>query len=103
MPFDFKPLDVSKGDIIIVNPQIVSYGLLPGSGDLVGWAPVVITEDMVGKTIAQFTSIEVKTKNDSISPDQKVWNKAVLADGGRSEFWKEENGEIKIIKGDQIK
>jgi hypothetical protein len=30
------------------------------SGDLIGWREVVITPDMVGKTLAQFVSIECK-------------------------------------------
>lgn len=30
------------------------------SGDLIGWRPVVITPEMVGKVMAQFTSVECK-------------------------------------------
>ena len=30
------------------------------SSDLIGWTPVVITQDMVGKTVAVFTAMEVK-------------------------------------------
>ena len=30
------------------------------SGDRIGWTPVVITPEMVGKTVAVFTSIEMK-------------------------------------------
>ena len=40
--------------------QPVKYGLGVGTGDLIGWVPVVITPDMVGKTIAVFTSVEIK-------------------------------------------
>ena len=38
----------------------VKYGLRPGSGDLIGWTPVTITQEMVGATVAVFTSVEVK-------------------------------------------
>lgn len=30
------------------------------SGDLIGWRPVLITQDMVGKVLAQFVSVENK-------------------------------------------
>lgn len=30
------------------------------SSDRIGWTPVVITEEMVGKTVAVFTAIEMK-------------------------------------------
>jgi len=40
-------------DSTVLNKQIKS-------GDLIGLRPVLITDDMVGKTIGQFVSIEVK-------------------------------------------
>lgn len=33
------------------------------SGDQIGWTSVVITPDMVGKTVAVFTNIEVKSNS----------------------------------------
>lgn len=38
----------------------VRYGLCTGSSDIIGLVPVKITSDMVGKTVAVFTAIEVK-------------------------------------------
>lgn len=40
--------------------NVIRYGLCKGSSDLIGWTPITITEDMVGKKIAIFTAIEVK-------------------------------------------
>jgi hypothetical protein len=40
--------------------NVIRFGLCKGSSDLIGWTPVTITEDMVGKTIAVFTAVEVK-------------------------------------------
>jgi len=57
-------------------------GLFPGSGDLIGWRTVTITPDMVGKPIAQFLSIEVKTTTGKVRPDQSNWLKQVNISGG---------------------
>lgn len=59
------------------------YGLRPGSGDHIGWRPMVITPDMVGKTIAQFVSIESKTQAyNRLSDDQLNWAEQVAGAGG---------------------
>lgn len=38
----------------------VEYGLGPGTSDLIGWRPVVVTQDMVGRRLAVFAAVEVK-------------------------------------------
>ena len=60
----------------------VAYGLCPGSSDLIGWTPVTITPEMVGDTIAVFTSIEAKGKGGVLSKRQIAWLKAVKDAGG---------------------
>jgi hypothetical protein len=57
-------------------------GLFPGSGDLIGWRTVTVTSDMVGKPIAQFLSIEVKTPTGKVRPDQSNWLEQVNISGG---------------------
>lgn len=55
-----------------------------GGSDLIGWRSIVITEDMVGKKIAQFVAAEAKTK-DNIrggTPDQDAFIKTVKDFGG---------------------
>jgi hypothetical protein len=61
----------------------VRFGLTPGSFDLVGWKPLTITADMVGTTIAQFATVDAKTKGyKRLSPEQKMWARAVKKAGG---------------------
>lgn len=68
-------------------------------GDRVGFTEIKITPDMVGKTIAIFTSIEEKTVNDRLKPGQIKWHNFVLEHGGISEIWHaKKDNEIEIIK-----
>lgn len=65
--------------------NVIRYGLCNGSSDLIGWTPVTITEDMVGKRIAVFTAVEVKkNKRGSYraTEGQKAFISAVLNNGG---------------------
>lgn len=68
------------------NGRWVSYGLFPGSGDLIGWRTVRITPDMVGRDIAQFVSVECKRPgartDKKRAEDQANWRKAVNDAGG---------------------
>jgi hypothetical protein len=60
----------------------VQFGLARGSADLIGWRTITITPDMVGTQLAVFTSIEVKTPNGRIRPEQHAWLGAVRSAGG---------------------
>ena len=60
----------------------VQFGLARGSADLIGWRTITITPDMVGRRIAVFTSIEVKTPTGRLTPAQRNWLNAVTASGG---------------------
>lgn len=61
----------------------ISFGLFPGSGDLIGWRTVRVTKEMVGRDLAVFTSIEVKNEEGGkVSDAQKKWKENVLAAGG---------------------
>lgn len=58
------------------NPQ-------DGTSDLIGWTPVVVTQDMVGATIGVFTAIETKkTKGGKTSDDQLNFIEQVRRAGG---------------------
>ena len=43
--------------------KYVTFGLCRGSSDLIGFRSVVITPEMVGKRVAIFAAVEVKTPN----------------------------------------
>lgn len=64
----------------------VYFGLCEGSGDLIGWKARLITLADVGKTIAQFASVEVKRHGGRTerrrAGKQGDWRDAVLDAGG---------------------
>ena len=54
-----------------------------GTSDLIGWTPVLITQDMVGSTCAIFTAIETKkSKGGRTSDDQHNFIAQVHKAGG---------------------
>jgi hypothetical protein len=82
-----KPLGFEGRVLRLDHAHKVVTGLHDGSADLIGWTRVVITTEMVGSTIAQFTSGEVKVKGHGrIATDQQTWHDAVIAAGGRAGF-----------------
>jgi hypothetical protein len=62
--------------------QLVRFGLEKSSSDLIGFRSIEITPDMVGKTIAQFVSIEIKTEKGKPTDGQKRWLDMILKFGG---------------------
>lgn len=70
------------------------------SGDLIGWRPVVITADMVGKVLAQFVSVECKSADwtpppldtkDKAAAAQYRWAMLVNREGGYAVFINDPN------------
>jgi len=87
-----SPKDIHKlkgGGWKVDKGAPMHFGLFKGSSDMIGFKPTIITPDMVGKKVAIFQCIEVKTKNDRLSKAQIAWNKAVEKNGGIVRVWKE--------------
>lgn len=76
------PVHLNAGDVVIRNARPLHAGLFKGSGDLIGAVSVVITPEMVGRTVAVFASVEDKGPGDTSSPEQKNWAAQVRALGG---------------------
>jgi len=67
-------------------------------GDRIGFTPVVVTPDMIGKKISIFTNIEIKGPGDKLVQGQIDWHNFVLNHGGISEIWYEDKVERGIIE-----
>jgi hypothetical protein len=56
--------------------KLIKYGLEKGSSDLIGYEWI--------DNIAVFASVEIKTKKDTVKPEQKNWLNRVTQHGGRA-------------------
>lgn len=100
-----KPTNVRRvaaklqpGDMVLRKPRPLRAGLTEGSHDCIGLTPVVITPEMVGSTLAVFTSIEVKTKTGTLRTEQKKWMAFVRGFGGITGVARTPEDATKIIK-----
>jgi len=81
-PANVRLFQNDQGNVETVDGRRIKYGLLPGSGDLVGWCTLTVQPEMVGRQIAVFLSVEGKTPNDRVRPQQQNWLEIVRAQGG---------------------
>jgi hypothetical protein len=95
-----KSLRVPQG-ILIRDPYRVTYGLAPGSADLIGYRSAVITPQMVGQRLAILASIEVKSdRRGRKQPGQQEWSDMVTAAGGLAGFASSVDQAQAILDGD---
>lgn len=97
----FWTLDSIKevgGKYYINNPRKIRAGLEGnGTPDFVGWKPVTITPDMVGKQLAVFTGFEVKTKKGPATKAQKKFIELLGSHGGISGITRDPDDVKKIL------
>lgn len=62
--------------------RYVTYGLAVGSSDLIGFTPVLVTPSMVGKRLAVFTAVEVKSETGRSTEEQDNFISTVVGAGG---------------------
>lgn len=79
--------------------RFIRFGLCPGSSDLIGFTSITITPDMVGQTIALFTSIEIKTPSGRVTPEQQSFLDFVQRSGGRAGVARSVQDANNIISG----
>ena len=72
----------NNGVLQDIRGNYVKYGLGVGSSDLIGWTETLITQDIVGRTVAIFTAIEAKMPGNGPSDAQRKFIAAVLRAGG---------------------
>lgn len=73
---------VDRDTVVIKHARPLHAGLCKGSSDIIGWTPVEITPEMVGRRLAVFTAIEVKRGGRTATRQQARFINAVNAAGG---------------------
>jgi hypothetical protein len=88
-----------QGDIVVHSARPFHAGLVKGSGDGIGWRTITITPDMVGQQVAQFLSVETKTKSGRVRDDQKNWQDVVNNSGGLAVIVRSEVDAVELVGG----
>jgi hypothetical protein len=89
-------IEVHPCDVVVRNARPLRAGLCVGSADLIGWVPVVITQEMVGTTVAVFLAPEIKTKTGASSDAQVRFINAVNNSGGRAGIARNSSDAVQI-------
>lgn len=76
-----KVVQKTRDRIVLANPRPLHAGLVKGGSDTIGWMPLTITPEMVGRTIPVFTAVEVK-EDDGLTTEQANFIRVVLEAGG---------------------
>lgn len=94
-----KSVKLKNGDVLVKKAIPIHAGLAPGSADIIAIMPVVITPDMVGKTIGVFVSPEMKTKTGPIRKGQEDWRDMINLMGGRAAIVRSPEDAVKLALG----
>lgn len=89
-----------RGMVQLPSGGCFPYGLGPnGFGDRVGYTPIVITPEMVGRKVAVFTMVESKTPEGRVSPDQERCIQEVRDAGGIAGVSRSADDIVMIYRG----
>ena len=88
-----------SGNITLIkDARPLHAGLCEGSSDLVGWTPIIVTQDMVGKTVAIFTAIEVKSEKGRATSEQLNFISKVKQAGGIAGIARSTEEALQLVK-----
>jgi hypothetical protein len=80
--------------------SVVRYGVAnPGGSDLIGLRTIEVTPDMVGRKVAVFIAIEVKTPSGRLTDDQRRFLDFVRAAGGIGIVARSEDDLAPVVSG----
>lgn len=77
-------LYMDPGDVLVRQARVIRPGFPNGSSDLIGFVPIEVTEEMIGKKIAVFMACEVKSPGGKVTKAQDNFIGYIRAQGGVS-------------------
>ena len=77
-----KLIKHTRESITLVGYRPLNSGLCVGSSDLIGWTTIEITPEMVGRKVAVFTALELKTKKLQATKEQLNFIEQIQIAGG---------------------
>jgi hypothetical protein len=87
-----------NGDLLIKDPRPFQTGLPTGFSDLFGFVKHTVTADDIGRHIAVFAAVEVKTKTGKATDKQQAFIRAVQAAGGRAGLARSAEDAVSIVR-----
>ena len=88
----------NQSGFYVQDGRPIRYGIAnPGGSDLIGWHSIEITPDMVGRKIAVFCALEIKTAKGRATDEQKAFIAAVQRAGGIAEIVRSEEEAEKTV------
>lgn len=102
-----KPITIRKrqtvtlnlGDMVLRGPvRPLHAGLVEGGSDVIGWRSVVITPEMVGRTVAVFSGVEAKSETGTVKPKQAKFMGQLRAAGGIVGVARSEDDAVSIAR-----
>ena len=66
----------------LLNAYPLHAGLCIGSSDVIGWMPITVTPEMVGKTVGLFLACECKSAGEKPTENQAIFLRNVREAGG---------------------
>ncbi len=94
----YKSVTICPGDVVVRNARPLHAGLCKGSSDLIGWTRVVVTDQMVGDTVAIFTASEAKGPHGRATKEQGNFIKAVNDNGGIAGVVRSEEDLVELMR-----
>lgn len=89
----------NQGYATYPNGAVVKYGIAnPGGSDLIGFVPLKITPEMVGRTVAVFCAAEVKVPGGYVTPEQFAFINAVNCAGGIAGVVRSEEEALRLLR-----
>lgn len=90
---------VQAGDVVISHARPFSTGTPPGFSDVIGAVPLTVTREHIGRRIAVFSTIEVKTKTGRVEPEQTNFLDVMSGLGCMSGIARSPEDAIRIVRG----